>query len=87
MTLNVHSLLHLSKSVVNWGPLWSHSAFMFEDFNGYLLKQVKKKSSCTTTNMQTSGIIPCFSLFSKAVLKKCTCRSFCTEMANGKQRV
>ncbi|KAK0142850.1 hypothetical protein N1851_019214 [Merluccius polli] len=64
MTFNVHSLLHLSKTVVHWGPLWAHSTFMFEDFNGYLLKQVK-----------SSGIIPCFPLFSKAILDKCTGRS------------
>lgn len=41
MTFNVHSLLHLSQSVVNSGPIWAHSAFVFEDFNGFLLKQVK----------------------------------------------
>lgn len=45
MTFNVHSLLHLSKSVLHWGPLWAHSAFMFENFNGYLLKQVKSSQA------------------------------------------
>ncbi|XP_032690858.1 uncharacterized protein LOC116853773, partial [Odontomachus brunneus] len=30
MTYNVHQLLHISKSVYNWGPLWCHSTFPFE---------------------------------------------------------
>ncbi|XP_024892971.1 uncharacterized protein LOC112468153, partial [Temnothorax curvispinosus] len=30
MTYNVHQLLHISKSVYNWGPLWAHSTFPFE---------------------------------------------------------
>ena len=45
MSFNVHSLLHLSQSVENMGPLWAHSAFMFENFNGYLLKQVKSSNA------------------------------------------
>lgn len=45
MSFNVHSLLHLVNSVENLGPLWSHSAFMFENFNGYLLKQVKSSNA------------------------------------------
>lgn len=37
-TLNLHSLLHLSDSVRDIGPLWSHSCFPFENANGELLK-------------------------------------------------
>ncbi|XP_043206989.1 uncharacterized protein LOC122373208 [Amphibalanus amphitrite] len=40
MTSNVHQLLHLAESVKRWGPLWAHSAFPFEDWNGRLLKYV-----------------------------------------------
>ena len=40
MTFNVHQLLHMTRSVRNWGPLWAHSAFPFEDWNGRLLKLV-----------------------------------------------
>lgn len=29
-------LLHLADSVRNLGPLWCHSAFPFEDMNGWL---------------------------------------------------
>lgn len=37
-TINIHSLLHLSDDVRNLGPLWTHSCFPFENFNGNLLK-------------------------------------------------
>ncbi|KAL1467495.1 hypothetical protein MTO96_042135, partial [Rhipicephalus appendiculatus] len=40
MSFNVHQLLHLPKSVAELGPLWSHSAFVFESGNGTLLKLI-----------------------------------------------
>jgi len=36
LTYNVHQLLHLTLCVRRWGPLWSNSAFPFENFNGFL---------------------------------------------------
>lgn len=35
-TYNVHGLLHLVDRVNDLGPLWTHSCFCFEDFNGEL---------------------------------------------------
>lgn len=40
MTFNVHQLLHLTKSVRELGPLWAHSAFVFESGNGRLVNCV-----------------------------------------------
>lgn len=40
MTYNVHQLLHIVKSVHNWGPLWAHSAFPFESANHKLLTAI-----------------------------------------------
>lgn len=37
MSINVHSLLHLPDVVHKLGPLWAHSCFPFESFNGDLL--------------------------------------------------
>ena len=37
-TINIHSLLHLADDVRNLGPLWTHSCFPFESYNGNLLK-------------------------------------------------
>lgn len=35
-TYNVHCLLHLTDRVKDLGPLWTHSCFSYEDFNGEL---------------------------------------------------
>ncbi|KAL7290560.1 hypothetical protein TKK_0015327 [Trichogramma kaykai] len=40
MTYNIHQLLHLVQSVVDWGPLWAHFGYPFENGNGQLLKVV-----------------------------------------------
>lgn len=40
MTFNIHLLLHLAKSVFDWGPLWSHNAYAFESGNGELIKVI-----------------------------------------------
>lgn len=35
-THNIHLLMHLSKYVKLWGPLWTHSSFPYENKNGLL---------------------------------------------------
>lgn len=40
MTFNVHQLLHISQSVLNWGPLWAHSTFSFESANHDTLQAI-----------------------------------------------
>lgn len=47
MTMNVHCLLHLVECVKNLGPLWSHSMFHFESFNGTLAKYGKSPNNVT----------------------------------------
>ncbi|KAL7296458.1 hypothetical protein TKK_0010464 [Trichogramma kaykai] len=41
MTFNVHQLVHLSHSVINFGPLWSHSGYCFENGNGKIVERIK----------------------------------------------
>jgi len=36
LTINVHNLLHVHRSVSQLGPLWANSSFEFEDANGDL---------------------------------------------------
>ncbi|XP_044037086.1 uncharacterized protein LOC122868819 isoform X7 [Siniperca chuatsi] len=36
VSFNCHQLIHLTESVLNWGPLWETSAFSFERNNGSL---------------------------------------------------
>ena len=38
LSYNVHLLLHMSKAVLSWGPLWAHSCFIFESSLGQLKK-------------------------------------------------
>ena len=39
-TMNVNSLIHLTQTVRNWGPLWAYSCFGFESMNGHLKKRI-----------------------------------------------
>ncbi|XP_066936547.1 uncharacterized protein [Clytia hemisphaerica] len=40
MTINIHSLIHLPKTVSELGPLYVYSLFSFEDKNGFILKLI-----------------------------------------------
>lgn len=40
MTFNAHQLLHLVQSVSDWGPLWAHSGYCFENGNGLLVQKI-----------------------------------------------
>ncbi|XP_072145124.1 uncharacterized protein [Dermacentor andersoni] len=42
MIYNVHQLLHLTKSVVLFGPLWAHSCFSFETNMGIAVRDMRK---------------------------------------------
>ena len=54
MTFKVHQLLRMTRSVRNWGPLWAHSTFPFEDWNGRLLKLVHGTRSAANQVAQRS---------------------------------
>ena len=43
-TANAHLLAHLTKYICLWGPLWTHSAFGFENKNGQLKYLFHEKS-------------------------------------------
>lgn len=47
MTYNVHQCLHVCEYVLNWGPLWTSSAFAFEGANYYMLKAIKASRGAT----------------------------------------
>ena len=42
-TLNAHLLIHLTKYVRLWGPLWTTSEFGFESMNGYITSMIHSK--------------------------------------------
>ena len=37
-TINIHCLIHLSKMVKTWGPLWAYSCLSFVSMNEHLRK-------------------------------------------------
>lgn len=41
MVLNIHLLTHIAHNVLNWGPLWTHNAFIYEGQNRHLLQLLK----------------------------------------------
>lgn len=62
MTYNVHQLIHLVQSVVDFGPLWAHNCFCFESMNGILMKKIKSAKGvlhqiCRSILMNQSLII------------------------------
>jgi len=53
LSYTVHQTLHVAQSVRDWGPLWSHSAFMFEAFNAVILKMIKGTQGVPVQLMKT----------------------------------
>ncbi|CAG2216785.1 unnamed protein product [Mytilus edulis] len=51
LTMNCHQLLHITDSVRANGPLFANNCFIFEDLNGYLLKNIHG-----TTGVETQVI-------------------------------
>ncbi|XP_040191178.1 uncharacterized protein LOC120924346 isoform X1 [Rana temporaria] len=45
VSFNIHSCVHMTQAVTNWGPLWAQSAFQFEAFNGVLLRLIKSSNA------------------------------------------
>lgn len=71
MTFNVHLLLHLAKSVSDWGPLWAHSAFAFEVGNGDLLNVIHAAKGihhqiCRRISLKCSLVALYFNLYSSS---------------------
>lgn len=84
MTFNVHSLLHLSRSVYDWGPLTFHNTYAFESGHMQLLNGIHSAKGthhqiCRKISLQYSMI----------VLKKCVnlsykCNHFLTYVGTNK---
>lgn len=45
LSFNAHLITHLPQSVLKWGPLWTHSAFCYENFHQFFKKLVKRSNS------------------------------------------
>lgn len=40
MSYNIHQLLYITQSMIDWGPLWSHSGYCFENGNCQLVQKI-----------------------------------------------
>ncbi|CAD6227406.1 GSCOCG00011998001-RA-CDS [Cotesia congregata] len=45
MTSNIHSLTHLARCVMNWGPSWVHNAFIFEAWNRNIIESLSSPNA------------------------------------------
>ncbi|XP_054592230.1 uncharacterized protein [Nothobranchius furzeri] len=82
MTFNVHLLTHLSKSVKLWGPLWAHSAFVFENANGGLLK-LFHGTKCVALQIVNKFLLHrTVPLFSTRFAVSEQVKNFCLELTN-----
>lgn len=68
MSYNVHLCLHLP-SVVNWGPLWAHSAFVFESYNAKLLDMIKSTQGVALQIVKTFWLQKALPFYGQTILK------------------
>lgn len=59
MSFDVHLLSHLAQSVRNWGPLYTHSAFKYKNYNQFLKNCVQSSNGVSvritdTVRMKTA---------------------------------
>lgn len=69
MSYNVHLCLHLPRSVVNWGPLWAHSAFVFESYNAKLLDMIKSTQGVALQIVKSFWLQKALPFYGQTIMK------------------
>lgn len=84
MTFNVHLLLHMAKSVLNWGPLWTHSAFPFESENRNLLNAIKSAKGVTLQIVRHVNMLQSIKILERQVdpVASTIVKRFCDDISN-----
>lgn len=82
MTFNVHLLLHLTKSVHDWGPLRVHNAYAFESENGKLLKSTHCAKGIHHQICRRISLKYCMLLLMKRVNFSFSVKHFCTHICS-----
>lgn len=81
--MNQHMLLHLKESVINHGPLWSSSLFVFEDWNGDISNYFHRTQNIAgQVSLRFWEIILCLSTCSNKVKWD----SLCARHSKGRER-
>lgn len=87
MSYNVHLLLHLCRSVRNWGPLWAHNTFGFENENRILLNLQTSPARVAVQVASRLLIYQSIPIFEKSLVISKAIRQFCDELCTSKYRV
>ncbi|XP_063425300.1 uncharacterized protein LOC134708578 [Mytilus trossulus] len=67
VTLNMHSLLHLTQCVKDLGPLWVYSCFPFENINGVLMELFHGTQNIELQIMYSINVVQSMSLMVKGI--------------------
>ena len=87
MVSNVHDLLHLCDDVINNGPLFTHSCFEFEDFNGELVSLIRGTQHVELQILNAISLYQKLPKLAHEVLgKDCEALTMYEEMRSGKVR-
>lgn len=71
LTYNVHQLLHMCKSIYNWGPLWTHSTFPFESANHQLLTAIHGSKGVILQIARYENIVRCTQILEQKIYSDC----------------
>ena len=71
LTCNVHQLLHICKSIYNWGPLWAHSTFSFESPNHELLTSIHCAKGVIAQIVIFGNIQRCIQILEQKIYLNC----------------
>ena len=87
MVFNVHDLLYLCDDVINNGPLFTHSCFEFEDFNGELVSLIRGTQHVELQILNAISLYQKLPKLAHEVLgKDCEALTMYEEMRSGKVR-
>ena len=65
----IHQLLHIAKTVKDWGPLWATSAFSFESANHYMMQAIKNAYGAILQIQRYVNYSFCLNILEKKVFK------------------
>lgn len=85
MRFNMHQLLHLPKAAQQMGPLWAHSAFVFEGGNSSLVKLVTASKGIPLRILERVALSQKLNFFLAAEGLSERLRSFCWGMLGVKR--
>lgn len=84
MTFNVHQLLHVASSVLDWGPLWAHSAYPFEAANHDVLRAIKSANGVNQQIIRYVNLRRCLTNIYNCIYQDCSeiVKNVCDDINN-----